>query len=301
MNLTNYVSHILRRSLRSIWENLYLNTMSSLVIAASLLLLGVYVSVQVNLNNIVDTWNRDVHVSAYFAADITEAERLNVLEEIHALPEATKVVYVSEEEAEEWLSERVDGIDESLNLLGDNALPSSLEITLSSEYSQPEEIKAFASKIQRAEFESIDYGVEWVKRFNAFLQLLKALGTMLGILILLFATFLVTNTINLVVYNRKDELEITRLVGGADLFIMLPFLFEGAMQGLIGGLASICGLWVIHTILTTRIQDALALQIAGELQFLPFLYLLLLVCIGMLLGLTAAFIATKRFLGKTSS
>ena len=99
MNLTNYISHILRRSLRSIWENLYLNTMSSLVIAASLLLLGVYVSVQVNLNNIVDTWNRDVHVSAYFAADITEAERLNALEEIHALPEATKVVYVSEEEA----------------------------------------------------------------------------------------------------------------------------------------------------------------------------------------------------------
>ena len=124
---------------------------------------------------------------------------------------------------------------------------------------------------------------------------------MLGILILLFATFLVTNTINLVVYNRKDELEITRLVGGSDLFVMLPFLFEGAMQGLIGGLASICGLWIIHIILTTRIQDALALQIAGELQFLPFLYLLFLVCIGMLLGLTAAFIATKRFLGKTSS
>ena len=94
------------------------------------------------------------------------------------------------------------------------------------------------------------------------------LGTLLGILILLAATFLVTNTVHLVVYNRKNELEIAKLVGASDTYIISPFLFEGGIQGLAGALGAIAGLWIIHKTLTLRLQDALMLDIAGELQFL---------------------------------
>ena len=68
------------------------------------MLLGVYAIIHLNLNGIVDTWNRDVHVSAYFASDITEQERLDLRTEILALPEVTKVIYISEEDAQKWLT-----------------------------------------------------------------------------------------------------------------------------------------------------------------------------------------------------
>ena len=101
----------------------------------------------------------------------------------------------------------VEGVDASLEILGENALPASLEITLESS-SNAEIIEDFATKINRAEFDSVDYGVEWINRFNEFIQLLQVLGTLLGGLIVIAATFVVSNTIHLVVYNRRNELEI---------------------------------------------------------------------------------------------
>ena len=157
------IRHIIRRSLRSVWENLYLNTVAASVIGASLLLLGVYTIVHTNLNSIVDTWNKDIHVSAYFSDNLTEEERFSIRDRIHAYDEVIQVRYVSEKEAIEWLSNEVTGIQATLNELGDNALPASLEITLSPQMTQPELIEAFADKIETVDFQNIDYGVEWVE------------------------------------------------------------------------------------------------------------------------------------------
>ena len=263
------------------------------------MLLGVYAIIHLNLNGIVDTWNRDVHVSAYFASDITEQERLDLRTEILALPEVTKVIYISEEDAQKWLVERVEGVDASLEILGENALPASLEITLESS-SNAEIIEDFATKINRAEFDSVDYGVEWINRFNEFIQLLQVLGTLLGGLIIIAATFVVSNTIHLVVYNRRNELEITKLVGGSDMFILLPFLFEGAIQGIIGSFGAISCLWLIHKLISARIQSSLSLNLTGELAFLPIQYLLGLIGLGIILGMVAASFATGRFLSRTT-
>ena len=89
-------------------------------------LLGLYVSIQNNITQLIDTWNKDVHISAYFDSTTTENERFIIRERIHALPEATQVRYVSEK-AQEWFVSRVDGIEETLNTLGNGILPSSLE------------------------------------------------------------------------------------------------------------------------------------------------------------------------------
>ena len=123
----NLLKHIVRRCLRSVWENLYLNTVAAGVIGASLLLLGVYLSVSINLNSIVDTWNKDVHVSAYFESHVSPNDRFALKEKIHQMPEATEVKYISEEDARNWLIDKVEGVEKSLDALGKDALPASLE------------------------------------------------------------------------------------------------------------------------------------------------------------------------------
>ena len=202
---------MLRRATRSIWENLYLNAVSASVIGASLILfLGLYSMIQNNLSTVMDTWNKDVHVSVYFADDVNEQERMNLRDDIHQMSEVVQVRYISELDAKKWLIEEVSGIDQTLNELGDNVLPASLEITLDAAMAQPDKIAGFAKRIDKEEFIAIDYGVEWVDKFNTFLRMFQVLGTFVGILIIVAAMFLVTNTVHLVIYNRRNKLEIAK-------------------------------------------------------------------------------------------
>ncbi|MFT5684619.1 MAG: cell division transport system permease protein [Myxococcota bacterium] len=294
--MSQIARHILRRSVRSLWENLYLNSVAAGVIAAALLLFGVYLTVQYNLNSIVDTWSRDVHISAYFHPDVSEDLRFEAKNRIAAMPGVAAVRYVSEADARDWLTERIEGLEPVLTDLGEGVLPASLEVTLTAEAARPAMVASFAESLAGPEFTDIDYGREWVERFNAFLSLLKALGVILGMLILIAAMFLVTNTVYLIVYNRKDELEIARLVGASDRYITAPFLFEGLVQGLVGGLLATVGLWGVYRVLVLRLQEALELEVAGELAFIPPEYVALLAVSGVILGVTAATIAVKRFL-----
>ncbi|MCB9779159.1 MAG: ABC transporter permease [Alphaproteobacteria bacterium] len=291
------LQHILRRALRSLWEHLYLNAMAALVIGAALLLMGVYLTVQYNLNAIVDTWDRDVHISAYFHDDVPEERRFAVRDQVAARAEVLQVRYVSSADAREWLRDEVEDIGPVLEELGDDALPASLEISLAPEASStPEAISAFAKSLEGPDFEDLDYGQEWIERFNAFLSLLQLLGAVLGALIGVAALFLVANTVHLIVYNRRDELEVQKLVGATGTYITAPFLVEGAAQGLVGAILSLVGLWGVHRLLVVRLQEALQLGLAGELAFLPWPYRIALFAAGLLLGVTAAFVSVRRFL-----
>ena len=296
----NFLPHILRRSLRSIWENFYLNAVAASVICVSLLLLGVYGIVETNVSTTVEDWNKDVHISAYFSDSISEAERLELRDEIHGYPEVIQVRYVSEEDAKQWLIKEVESISDTLDELGDNALPASLEITLVPEMAHPQQVEEFAKKLNLGSFANIDYGVVWVERFNAFLRLFEMLGTLVGLLIVIATIFLVTNTIHLIIYNRREELEVTKLVGASDAYITVPLVFEGFVQGLLGSLSAISGLWVIHSLLSKQLQESFDINIISELLFLPSSKLFILILVGIGLGSASAFIASYRFLGKIS-
>lgn len=292
------LGHVFRRAVRSLWENLYLNAMATTVIGAALLLMGVYLTVQYNLNTFVDTWDKDVHVSAYFHTDVPEQRRLDLRDRLSADPAVARVRYVSEEEARDWLVERVDGVSEVLEQLGPGVLPASLEIT-AIDPGDTAALARWASDLEGPDFQAIDYGQEWIERFQAFLSVLKLLGALLGTLILVAALFLVTNTVYLIVYNRRDELEVQKLVGATASYITAPFLIEGLFQGAAGALFSMLGLWVVHELLVARLQAALSLGMAGDLAMLPPRWLGLLCVTGVVLGVGAAIVAVTRFLMRT--
>lgn len=292
------LGHAFRRAFRSLWENLYLNIMATTVIGAALLLMGVYLTVQYNLNTFVDTWDKDVHVSAYFHTDVPEQRRIELRDRLAADPAVERVRYVSEDEARDWLVERVDGVSDVLDKLGPGVLPASLEVT-ARDPGDTVALSRWAADLEGPDFQAIDYGQEWIERFQAFLSVLKLLGALLGTLILVAALFLVTNTVYLIVYNRSDELEVQKLVGATGSYITAPFLIEGLLQGVIGSAVSLAGLWAVHVILVSRLQAALALGMAGDLAMLPARWLALLCVTGVVLGVGAATVAVTRFLLRT--
>jgi cell division transport system permease protein len=293
------IEHVFRRAGRSLWENVYLNVVATGVIASALLLLGVFLTIEYNLSSIIDSWDRDVHVSAYFEPQITESARFAARDRIAAMPGVQEVRYVSEADAKAWLLEQVGGMEEILDQVGPEALPASLEITLTEQQAEePSAIAGFAKSLSSPEFQDIDFGQQWVERFNAFLSLLKLLAAILGSLIALAAVFLVANTVDLIVFNRKAELEIERLVGATRSFIVSPFLLEGLLQGAVGSCFAVGALVLVHRLLVTRLQTALDLGIAGPLEFLPATYLLGLVAAGAVVGSVASGAAAFRFLAR---
>ena len=294
----NLFLHIVRRSFRSVIENLYLNAVACGVIAISILLLGVYLTTIVNLQNIVDTWSKDVHISAYFDGSISENQRFKVRDDLHKRNEVVQVRYVSELEAKQWMTEEVEGIEATMGLLGDNVLPASLEITLSPDYSGSDEIEAFAESLDKEVFGSIDYGLIWVEKFNAFLELVRLIGTMIGGLILVAAVFIVSNTTHLVIYNRREELEIAKYVGASDSYILVPFIFEGAIQGLLGSLCASAGLYLLFGVLINEVEKNLALPILSDFTFVSLNQVAILTAVGVALGVGSSLITTIRFLKK---
>jgi cell division transport system permease protein len=294
--MMSVIPHIIRRALRSLWENLYLNSVSTGVISAALLLMGMSLWVQHNINTAVESWSRDVQVSAYFQPDLPEADREAIRDRLARDPNVERVHYVTEEEAREWLTERVEGMEDLFEELGPGVLPVLLEITLVKGGNPDEQLAAIQPWLRAEEFAEVDYGREWLARFETFLQVVKGLGATMGTLILVSALFLVTNTVYLVIYNRRDELEIQKLVGATTGYIVAPFIVEGFFHGLVGSVVATAALWGAHSVLASQMQSVLTLGLVPSLTFLPVGWVVGLCFTGLVLGVGAATVAVTRFI-----
>jgi cell division transport system permease protein len=294
------MNRLASRVLRGVREHTYLFAVSTGVITAALLLIGMFLMVSANLEQILGSWESDVHVSAYLLPGGTPDTHVQVLQGIAARPEVAEVRYVSKEDARAWIEARMPELTPVLDDLGPDALPASIEITLRSEHTNAAALATFVTSLQATgAFEELDYGQEWITRVQTFLSIANALAIALGGFIGLAALFLVGNTIHLVVYSRRDELEIMRLVGASDSYILAPFVAEGALQGMTAAGVATALLWAAHQGLLSRLEPVLALALDGEgLAFLSSRAVLGLFLGGIVVGMAAAGGAVHRFLSR---
>lgn len=290
----------LRRALRGIREHLYFTAVSVGVIATAVVLIGMFVLVSRNLRTVVGAWEEDAHVSAYFKAELPAEGRAAVQAQVAARPEVAAVTLVTEPEARAWLVQRTPELAPMLDTLGGEVLPASLEITLRPDWTDADRVAAFATSLgAMGAWEDVDFGQEWVARFHTFLSLFRVMGAVLGTIIAVATLFLVGNTIHLVVHARRDELEIMRLVGASDGFILGPFLVEGAVHGVCGASLGLLVLWGIHEGVVVRAHALLALAMGEPAPgFVGAGWVVGLFLAGVALGVAAAWGAVGRFLAR---
>ena len=140
----------------------------------------------------------------------------------------------------------------------------------------------------------MQYSKEWLKKLEGFLDVVRLIGFIIGGLLCLCVVFIVTNTIKLTLYSRKDEIEILKLVGATDWFVKSPFLLEGVIQGAIGGILAVLALFLGYLMLPTKNISLLGLT-PLDFVFLPAGYLILILILGTVLGVIGSFIAIGRF------
>ncbi len=295
MVLGQYIRYLVVRAFQNIRENKFLTVVTVAVITVSMLLFSSFLLLYFNLANALENWGHDVQVSIYLRDSVSETEARAIMAELETHQEVTASSYVSKEEALESFSRSLSGVAGIIDDLGTNPLPASIELTLRDDLADTAAIEAFVDSIDRQEFEDVDWSQEWVEKFYAFLDLLRWSGIVLAGLLASASVFIISQTIKLGFYARRDEFEILELVGATGLFIRIPFLIEGIVQGLTGAMAAEVLLFVayriVHGILDTGLQETLG---AISFRFLPSSYLAGIVLGGMGLGLLGSILSVRK-------
>jgi cell division transport system permease protein len=291
------LSYFLVRALTNMRQNLFASLVTTATIALALLIVSLLLLVFVNLEEVAAGWSDRVQVTAYFPDELAPDDISRLKRAIEAIPGTAAVHYVSRDEALTRFRERLKGQESLLEGVSAEVLPTSLEISLKRSTRTMEGTDAYVAALRRVPgIDEVQYGEEWLHRFTTFLTFMRLLAAVIGCFLLLAVTFIVSNTIKLTVYGRRDELELLSLVGATRFFIKAPFLLEGLIQGAAGAILSLVVLFGSWLAFFYNAENFLAISptVAG-LTFLPLTHVAAILAGGALLGLVGSMAALKRF------
>lgn len=292
----------LLRSLRTALSNLKSNkqicmaSIGSITIALSIF--GLFIFIYVNLNSILTSWSNQVQLIVYLEDKITEERKTHLREFIQSSPDVQGHQYVSREQAWSKFQKMFSDNAEFLAELDFNPLPASYNIQFQPSGDQLGTIKRFAQRIQKeAGVESVEYGEKWIGRFETFMIFMKIFLFALGALLSLGALLIISNTIKLSVFSRRDEIELMLLIGATPRFIKFPYLLEGVLQGLLGAFISLGLIKGLQMFLSVNFQGSLASLARGmEFHFLSTQFVWSILLSSMLLGWMGSYISINQFL-----
>ncbi|MBI5064141.1 MAG: ABC transporter permease [Desulfatitalea sp.] len=285
-----------RRAIKDILENRFLTAITVVTIALSILIASAFALFFVNAGDVLNLWQKGIRMMVYLKTDASEAERLDTKFRLQGIAGVQEALYISKDEALERLKGQMQHHSALLENLKANPLPDSFEITLQPSARNSEELRFLAERIQTLPgVAEVEYGQQWIQRFTNVINLFSLAGYAIGALFFMATLFIVANTIRLVLYSRRDEIEIMRLVGATDRFIKIPFYLVGMIQG---GAGTVIGLGLLYAgYLALALHFAPGL--AGGLIHLRFFSVGVCAAVvlgGTLIGWLGCWVSLKQFL-----
>jgi cell division transport system permease protein len=205
---------------------------------------------------------------------------------------------VTKDEAVKRFRARLKGQESLLEGISADVLPASIEIAMKNGNRDSASVESFVAQLKKVQgVGEIQYGEEWVRRFSTFMNFMRMVGAILGGFLLMAVIFIVSNTIKLTIYSRKEELELLGLVGATRMFIKAPFLIEGIIQGALGAILTIVLLSISYYGFLHNSGNFLSFNTSDAgLSFLPSRYLAGIFFGGIMLGFVGSMASLKRFI-----
>ena len=228
-----------------------LSTLSVITIAFSLFAFGLFGLLVLNVDRALRGVEEHVEIVA-FLADGTLPESISAaMGDISAFPEVARVEQVSPEQA---LARARAELPEFQDVFDASFLPPSIEVRLKEGHRDPATVKAVTQRIQTYPFvDDVRYGEDWVKKLYDIRNIAGAAGIALGLLFAAVAIIIIGTTIRMTVLARTREISIMRLVGATDGFVRLPFLIDGFLKGLAGGLLALILTWGANWLISNNL------------------------------------------------
>ena len=290
--------YFFRQARQNLIQNPGVNAITLGTITLSFLMLGLFLVLFLNTKGLLEDWGGRIRVTAYLGGSPGQEQLTRLREKVRGFEEVLEVKVRSKEEALKLLEEKMPERKELLRGLPRNPLPASLEIRLKGEYQSSEGVETLVRKLRGVpEIEDVQYGSDWLERFSAFMALLKGLGLGLGGLLLLSTIIVISNTIRLSIFARREEIEIMRSVGATGLFIRAPFYFEGLLQGLLGAVLALAILFALFQLFLSKVYEPLRSLLGNyPAQFLSLEQMAAVALGGVVLGLFGTQVSVGRYL-----
>lgn len=223
-----------------------LSALGIVTIAFSLFAFGLFGLVAINIRRALEQVEERVEVRA-FISDSTEIESVAAaMKDIGEFPEVARVDYLSKEQALERARKEMG---EFADVFEAGVLPASIEVHLRPGMRSPATVKSIADRIRTYHFvDDVRYGEEWVEKLYRLRNIATVAGIALGVAFAAVAVIIIGATIRMTVLARAKEISIMRLVGATDMFIRLPFLIDGLVKGVLGGLLALLFVWVANRV-----------------------------------------------------
>lgn len=255
-------------------------------ICLSLTLIGLFILLGLNLKDIFFRFYKEIEVEIFLEPEITENQISKLITEFQNYSEVKNVRFVSRQEALKEFQD-IFGADIS-GVLTENPLPASFRLTLKSSFSKPETVDKLTSKITGLPgIQEIIYQKEIINFIHKYFNISLIIIGVFAIILIVIMTILVFNTIRLTIYARRDIIQIMKLVGATNFFIKGPFIFEGLLQGLIGGILSILLVWSI----TGIVKNILLSNLFVSAYLHTFV-----IGLGIFFGLIGSYLSVNKYL-----
>jgi cell division transport system permease protein len=283
------LSYTVRESLSGFSRAKLSSILSVFTICISVLLLGLFVAVTVNAGRLVDALRARLEMEAFLVEPVTDEEITALISSVNAVEGVEKVIYISKDEAALIFKQE---FGEDINQVLDfNPLPPSFKIILKEPYRNSLRARDVSGTIAAVKgIESVTYRKTLLELIDERAAGINKVMLVLGILVSLSAVFLVSNTIRLAIHAKRKLLRTMELVGATRGFIRLPFLLEGILQGLLGGMTAAALMWFLFEY-ASRLVSA---EFAPYLK-MPAAFYAGVLFAGMVLGLAGSLISVLRF------
>jgi len=278
-------------SLRRGWK---VSLVAIVIIAMSLFIGGTFLLLTSNLSRVVESWRGEARIVIYLSSD--EVARLDseVLQIASAPAWVSGVEEISAAEARSRFETTFPSVRELFKNWEEEPLPPSLEVAIEIEGVGEDELDDWLISLRSdPAVVMVDDDRDWLRQLEALIAILTGLGAVIGLVLLTAAIFTIASVIRLTAYLYRDEIEVMRLVGATELYIRGPFYVEGVIQGLLGGLLAMAGLYGGYLILNPQASTTFLGNVLVD-RFLSPEALLSLLLLGSLAGLFGAVLSLRR-------
>lgn len=285
----------IRDALKSVVRNFSLSFASIMCTTITLILVAVAVVAAANVNNATKLIEDELTIVTYLKKDVTEEQIDNIKSEISSYKNVEEVTFKSKDEWKLEMSEYDDSFKTVLDYLDENPLMDSFVLKVN-DVKKLSETSEYIKAINGVD--TVKYGEGMVEQVISVFDIVQKIVVVVVIALVVVTSFLISNTIKLTIFSRRNEIEIMRLVGASNITIKLPFLFEGFIIGLIGSIIPVCITIYGYVILYSRMHGKLLSNMIMLIKPYPFVFWvsLIVIAIGVLVGMYGSIKAVRKYL-----
>ncbi|HTR82584.1 MAG TPA: permease-like cell division protein FtsX [Bacteroidota bacterium] len=266
---------------------------SIFTIMISLIILGLFTIVFRNANQIVESFRNRVEMEAFLEEPVTEETSPIIEKKILSIPGIKEVKYISKDQAAQIFKQQYG--EDIHNILDFNPLPPSFKIYLDQGYKNSDSAKIVYAQLKLVPgVDDVIYRKTLLELLDRRAQIFAMASLAAGVALLITAIFLVSNTIRLAIYAKRKIITTMKLVGATRMFIRLPFVVEGIIQGVVGGTFS-SGFIYFAIDYTSKLFGG---DLASILYVEPTFYAVVLAA-GTLLGFVGSVISVRKFISES--